>query len=1337
MKKVILLLSFISITITAFGEKEAYFKQISTTDGSSISSAISICQDNLGNIWFGNDLLNKYDGNTIKKFRITDYSDIAQGTNIRKLQYDGDSLIYILSNSDLIIFDTYTWKFHLTPIQAGSIFYQNQKLYYTYSNELFSYNHSTRHSRKILETPYATETIKSVYFEQEDHIWLGTNKGLYLSKSNTIECIIDSIDISCFFIDSQKNLWIGTVDDGIRIVHTSDPHRISIIKENCSSFKNFQLSNNRIRCINEDNQQHIWIGTYTGITLFSLKDKTSSILVQNEKTDYSLKHNSIYAIYKDKQGTMWVGTYYGGISYFNPNIELYHYYPTDKSDPTMLNGLIIGNMTEDHKGNLYIASEEGGMNKFNKRTGEVARYNKEEGNLPDNTIKSVWYDQEKQKLFIGTFTQGLLVKKDGSDKFETVGKHLLLSPCQKNICDILPYKEYIIILTQENVYKLHRETHELTPLLPTPLLNYTENGVIHTLFLDNQNKLWVSSLTRGLYNINLLTSEITYFSHKTINPEGGRLTIKKIIPGNEGEIYLLGATEIIRYNEFEHSFQLINNDETSFFMDSYYNIARMNSGRFIITANNSISLFDPSEDKFFTFPFSKISPLKSINESSGLHISSLNEDIYIGGIGGMLVLSEEDLKTMSVSDNDSYELHFSSLSINNKPVNTLTKPEILKQDIAYSKLIELNYKQNNISISFASSDYMHADNIAYEYILENFDQQWTITKDKIIRYTSLPPGRYSLIVREVNNHSKTAKLSLLITPPFYASLFAYFVYGALAILLLFLILHFIKKNALLKATLQMEQREKQHLSELNLMKQNFFTNVSHEFRTPLTLIFSQIDVILKENNLQRSIKNKFLKIRKHTGEMQHLINELTHLTKLEQGNFPIKVSRQDISLFIKDIFIAFKEYALIRNITFKNECSEEPIEVWFDYVQLQKVLYNLLSNAFKFTPEGGCVMLSLKRKQDHIIISVEDNGIGIKEEDLNKVFEQFYQINRESTPQWMEGMGVGLSLSREIIRQHSGEISVKSEVGVMTCFTIKLLLGDAHFSEEQKGEWVTNENVYLPKPIISSKKEEQLPEQNEKQSDTTILIIEDNEGLLEILVEAFSPLYNIITANNGEDGLREAIESKPNLILTDVMIPRLSGLEVCKRLKAHTDTYHIPIILITAHSSLKQNIEGLQYGADDYIIKPFDIELLLLKCHNLIRNRKELQSRFQTQISDENTAKDDKLATNSIDRKFIEEAINIVESNICNSDFDTTVWARELKIGRSKLFQKIKEITGYTPNEYLLILKMKKATFLLKENTHLTVAEIAYQLGFSSPGYFSKCFKEQLGVTPIQYRNSQ
>lgn len=1305
--------------------KDLYFKHLSVVDGLSQPSAISIWQDRLGNMWFGNNILNRYNGNVTKNFQVSNFIDNIQDVNIKQICGDSKTTMYVLVNTKLISYNYFAEKFEDMHIEANCIHVLNDVLYYAWENTIFRYDVDRNKSVKLVELP--TE-IKCFLFTDDSNYWVAAANGVYKISKNKQNKIFEDNSVSCLFRDSKNNIWIGTRDNGAWIIKTEG--QIINLKTELSDATLKNLPLNHIRNINEDNKNNIWIGTYNGVIVFSPQSREAYLLNHNEVKPYSLRNNSVYSIYKDKQGTMWVGTYYGGVSYFNPDIELYTYYSTSKTDKGMLNGL-IGEMIEDNNENLYIASEEGGLNILNRHNQTIRRYDKENSLLPHNTIKSLWYDQQKNKLYIGTFTEGLAVYDSNTQQIKRLGQNFLKTIEQKIITQIIAYNEYLLFSTQNNIYKLNRNTEEVSLFSEDDIFSIDKLGFILSMGLDEDHLLWLFSSQKGLFNVDLKTNKITYFEE--LEPILKKNSVTRIKSDGKGKIYFLtNGVGLFVYDKKTMKITSYNKDMNDIILsDICYNLAFTPSGRIIITSDKGITLLTPDENKSIHLKIGKMFPLNGMSSSSGLFISPTDDQIFIGGIPGMLSVSEKDIFTMSESSKP-YRLHFSSLSINNDMATSITHPDILKKNIAYAERITLNNNQNNISITFASSDYIHPSNAKFEYLLEGYDLQWTQTRDKIIRYTSLPPGKYHLVVRDINDKVQTLQIDLIIKPPFYASIWAYIVYTILGLLIFIYIIRSAQKNMMLRATLKMEHREKVRMEELNQMKTNFFTNISHEFRTPLTLIASHLDMALISENITTVIRKRLLKIKKHTRDMQHLINELKDLRKSEEGVIPIHIAYKDVYCFVKDIYTSFKDYAQMRNINYTFEYSSEKIELWFDPYLLQKVIYNLLSNAFKFTDAAGTVTLILAQSKNHVEVTVKDNGIGISSSDLEKIFERFYQVKQIKKTERMEGMGIGLALCKNIIELHGGEIVVNSTPHAGTSFTVRLLLGGAHFDELLK--FPTKDNLEDITLKLSVETESDKPTVDNNLTDNlkiTILIIEDNEDLLELLVEAFSPIYKVLTATNGEDGLCKAREYMPDIILTDIMIPRFSGLEICKQVKSHIETSHIPIVLITALASLEQNIEGLKQGADDYITKPFDLEILLLKCNNLVRSRKVLQYKFQDEQSFETT----KLATNIQDQKTLDKSIQYIEDNLTNENFDINQWAKELQMGRTKLFNKIKDITGLTPNELIINIKMKKAALLLKNNSDITVAEIAYQLGFSSPGYFSKCFKEIYGVTPVNYRN--
>jgi len=767
MKKVFLFLLLIVKVFSPLQGKDIYFNHLTASDGLSQPSVVSIWQDRSGNMWFGNEVLNKYDGNEVKTLRLSDRVENVRNVNIKQICGDENNTMYILAQRDLIIYDYRIHSFSKPGIEADYIFCEGDTLFFARDNQFFSYHLPSQNLRTLWILP-ENKAIRHVLVS-EDSLFVGTNAGLYVGRRGSIpQCILPDENISCIFKDSDRNLWVGTVNSGIRIIRPDQ--KVVEFKEDRPLGRDCLLYNNRIRCIAEDNNRNIWIGTYRGVTVFSPEKTETSRLLHSELIPYSLRHNSIYSIYKDKSGTMWVGSYYGGVSYSNPGAELYTFLGTSDINESMLKGLIIGNMTEDQNQNLYVATEEGGLNVLNTRTGSITRFGKESGHLPHNTIKSIWFDPEYQRLYVGTFTEGLWIGSSGL--FREVGRRPLFeSEGDRIITNIVPFDdEFILILTQKDIYKLNRKTIEITSLSEEfPAFNNDSTGIIRTLHVDPEGTIWISADKKGTFGINRDTKEV-------IRPGTASENIfpRKIISDNEGNIYFLMESTLEKYNKKTgRSVSVLKNENPSVI---FYNAAFTPSNKLLLTSNDGITLMGASGQDPVNLSFEEAFPLKSVNASCGLYVSALSGNIYVGGINGMLILKEKDILAMN-SFEDLSPLFFTSLSINNKPVRVDPASDLLKEDIAYVKSIKLSHRQNNLSISFSSANYINIHKTVYEYKLENFDKQWTETTDKIIRYTSLPPGKYMLSVREPDNVNSTAQLHITISSPVYASVGAYIIYG--------------------------------------------------------------------------------------------------------------------------------------------------------------------------------------------------------------------------------------------------------------------------------------------------------------------------------------------------------------------------------------------------------------------------------------------------------------------------------------------------------------------------------------------------------------------------------
>ena len=539
-------------------------------------------------------------------------------------------------------------------------------------------------------------------------------------------------------------------------------------------------------------------------------------------------------------------------------------------------------------------------------------------------------------------------------------------------------------------------------------------------------------------------------------------------------------------------------------------------------------------------------------------------------------------------------------------------------------------------------------------------------------------------------------------------------------------------------SLEKEREEKERNEELNQAKLRFFTNISHEFRTPLTLIISQIDMLFQSSSLPPTLYNRIIKISKNANRMRNMISELLEFRKLEQNYVSLHVCEQNLIPFLKDIYLSYCELAAQQSITFDFHHAEENLLLWFDSNQLQKVFYNLLSNAFKYTKQGGAIELHVSSDGNEVRIKVIDTGIGLSPDDVSHIFDRFYQAeNGKQVAGANPGTGLGLALSKNIIYLHHGDIAVQSQVGYGTIFTVTLLKGKNHFENDKNAILLESPDEpmikgnFLPDSISSEEYEEMdktFP--SLKAGSYKVLIVEDNEELLQILNTLFSPFYQVILAGNGEEGLRKANEEKPDLIVSDVMMPLMSGMEMCMKIKNNIELCHIPVVLLTALDSIEYNIEGFQQGADDYISKPFNMEMLLLKVRHLIELKKKMQKAFM-QSSTMGIALTEVQAS-SMDEELMRKAIAYIEEQIANPELSVERLSREMGMSRVNFYKKCLSITGKTPVELIRTVRLKRAAQLL-EKSQMRVNEVALECGFNDVKLFRKYFKDEFGRLPSDY----
>ena len=792
-----------------------------------------------------------------------------------------------------------------------------------------------------------------------------------------------------------------------------------------------------------------------------------------------------------------------------------------------------------------------------------------------------------------------------------------------------------------------------------------------------------------------------------------------------------------RYREESNDFENFDVQKDGLSSDCIYEVfeSSIQKGSLLLITNQGFSQFDYPHKKFYNYGTENGFPLTAVNENA-LFVTHDGE-VFLGGIQGMISFWEKKLHFTPKS----YSIILSRLLVNGKEVLPGDETGILKQSICHTPKISLKSDQSMFSLENATSNFIPANRDEIVYRLEGFSDEWnhTYRQQTLITYTNLNPGKYTLIIKSQRDGIEEARLQILVLPSWYETWWAYLIYTVITISLFWFLIQNYNSRIKLRESLKYEKKHIEDLEALNQSKLRFFTNISHEFRTPLTLIVGQVETLLQVQTFTPNIYNKVLGIYKNSLQLRELITELLDFRKQEQGHMKIKTSKHNLVEFLYENYLLFLEYASSKQINFNFIKQTDDIEVWYDQKQMQKVINNLLSNALKHTKAEDTITIKVSQEQDHAIIEIKDTGSGIAAAEIDKIFDRFYQTEHLNSLNTGAGTGIGLALTKGIVELHHGTIRVESEPGKGSSFIITLKLGNQHFTEEQivkedvESTIQQPTDVFVPSVEVLPDTEWKEEESNKRIEDAKMLIVEDNESIKQMLVSIFETFYQVTTASDGEEALEKVREEMPSIILSDVVMPRMSGTELCKRIKTDFNTCHIPVVLLTARTAIEHNIEGLKIGADDYITKPFNTNLLISRCNNLVNSRRLLQEKFSKQPQ----AFAQMLATNPMDKEMLDRAMAIIERHLDNPDFNVNIFAREMGMARTNLFTKLKAVTGQTPNDFILSIRLKKGAVMLRNNPELNITEISDRIGFSSSRYFSKCFKEIYHVSPLAYRKGE
>ncbi len=1319
------------------------FHHLTTDEGLSQSSVTALYQDEMGFIWAGTrEGLNRFTGHKIQTYKLQKNNPYSLFCNhILQLEGNKNRKIYILTTEGIAEYDVGTDRF-TTLWKDGGIqaIHFSRELFVGKGNEIFTYNPQTAGFDLYYRLPDPKCAITALHMTPENTLYIGTEtNGVFVLKhQQELTQPTQEGNIVSLYRDSEGDVWVGSWEHGL--FRISDNQVTNFTEE---SGRSQGLASNFVRSCCEDNKGDIWIGTFRGLNKF---DKGTGQFTQYKESNIpnGLTNSFAWCLIKDHQGTLWLGTYFGGINYFNPEYDIYTWYKTSTDGWSGLSSPIVSRMTEDKHRNLWICTEGGGLNVYNPTTQTFRWYKEEKGKqncLVGNNVKSIYYEKDKDVMWVGTH-KGLNRLDLRNDRFTYYKnsraeiKHLL----PDIICDIEPYGDQLILATFNGVY-VFDPAKGTSQALSIEGHQSLAGKNVSDVYIDHRHTLWISVPGEGVYAYNFESQQLKLYRHDPSRPNSlSNNSVNSITQDSRHNLYFCTAgrgLDVYRYESDD--FENYDSQNSGLSGDCVYNVCESKPGELFLTTSQGFSVFCVEAKRCYNYNKDNGFPLSPINENT-LYLTRERE-VFLGGIQGMISFDQQALTFTEKP----YDITFTNLYVNGVEITANDDTNILHTSLFTAPHITLKSNHTTITIEFAVSNYIAANEEYIIYQLEGFSKEWTTAQDRhYITYTNLNPGDYTLNVKSSGSNNRfvdEAQLHIKVLPPIYQTTMAYLLYIVLVLGITYYILRLYTKHLKLQASLKYEQQHLQDMEDLNQTKFRFFTHVSHEFRTPLTLIIGHMETLLDLQIFTPAVFNKLAKVYNSSLQLRELISELLDFQKQERGDMRIYVAEHNIVEFLYANYRLFEEYASGKQIDFRFEREEDIILAWYDERQMQKVINNLLSNAIKCTPAGEVIYIHVRQKDAQVIIEVGDTGIGIPEKDTERLFERFFQVERPGSV--TSGTGIGLPLTKGILKLHHGDISVKSVINEGSVFRIALPLGNEHFTQEELTpiqdaieNFQIERNVdhkmsgIEPSPNLFYQEMEAQATLDARNRTAKVLIVEDNDSLRQMLAAIFEGYFQVITASDGQEGLEKVRSEMPHLVVSDIVMPYMTGIELCKAIKGDIDTCHIPVVLLTAKASINNNIEGLKIGADDYVIKPFNVALLLSRCNNLINSRIMLQEKFSRQPQ----TTPQMLATNALDKEFLDKATVVVGQYIDNPEFSVNEFAAEMGMSRTKLFSKLKAVTGQSPNEFISTIRLKQAARLLKNKPDLSIIDISIMVGFSSSRYFSKCFKEAYHIRPLDYR---
>lgn len=1377
--KISLVILFLSVNL--FSQNQgARFDKVGTDIGLSQKHVMCIYQDYKGLLWIGTqDGLNLFDGYTFRVFRhepgnensILDYA-------VNSICETDTGVFWIGTREGMSKFDLKSGNFtHFihNPDSSNSLIDNNiwciskdseGKLWIGTRNGLSYYNPEKNEFTNFVNNPSYKNSITnnfilSVVEDANKNIWIGGRGGLdrydrrqkkffnYKLNPNNPNSI--SLNGIMTLLLRDGILWIGSYS-GLYSINPGEfvngkinfeKHYLETKTEGSEGHEQHS-----IRSLFEGSNNTIWVGTY-GDGLFQFQPEADKIISYKRINEFgSISEDYIISLCEDEHGVLWLGTSSTGLNKYNryserfKSISFRNFYIGEESR--------VSSLCEDRFGNLWVGTESGNIIKVSSQLSEnpeIRFFNTEKfitNYFSPVEIRKIIEDRNGQ-LWVATFGNGIYLIDPATDKVKKINADEKSTTSLANNFVHTIYESStgtIWIGTGAgglNKYNSADDSFIQFKNEPDNLFSISSNEVT-SICEDNSGFIWAGTTIGGLNRLDTRTNKFIRFLHDVRDITSiASNRIVCLFKDSKSNLWIgTFGGGLNRWNPADSTFDHFNSMD-GLPSNTINSIVEDSFGNLWLSTDKGLSKFNPEQKTF-----------KNYDVNDGLqgneflpgasYLSNSDKKIYFGGENGITIFnpSELNIKTKSA------KLVFTDFKIFNKSVRP-GKNSPLDTNILFATEVRLSHDQNFFTFEFSSLDFNNPGKNQYAYKMEGFNKEWIKAgNQRFATFTNLDPGEYIFRVKASNSdgiwNENGISIKVILLPPWWQSLWAYLLYVILIISILYSFRQYEMKRVKLHNELQLRDFEAKKLKEVDELKSHFFANISHEFRTPLTLIFGLLQKFESKTSDKKELEDYGV-MKKNAVQLLRLINQLLELSKIESGNAKLTASETEIVSFVKRIFVSFASYSEQKNLKLSfnkkdiNEETDFKLALYIDKDKMEKIISNLISNAVKYTPDGNEIEVIVSSQNSFAEIKVVNTGITISKADLSHLFERYYKVHRAESGLF-EGTGIGLALVKELVELHKGSITAVSDYNV-TEFIVKLPIGKTHLQKVEMAEGVvetdfTPEFESFEKTVIDevSREDDQIPEVTSEKD--IVLIVEDHAELRKYIRENLEEIYHVVECQNGKTGLSKAIELVPDLILSDVMMPEMDGYALCKKLKTTETTNHIPVILLTAKAGTEDKLEGLELGADDYLIKPFNPDELKLRVRNLIRTREQLRQKFTSEM----VLKPADVVVPSSQVQFMDKLKLIIEKNIEDENFGVDKLSEEMGFSRSQLHRKLKAITNQSTTEFMRNFRLHRAAQLILQDAG-TMAEIAYKVGFNSQAYFNKSFQELFACSPSEYKKKK